>query len=170
MATLLIPLFLHCKITYLENLNTTDLLECMQETKVTALVGVPQLFNLIQQRIYTMLKDLPFYARIPLFSLMNLLWIIRKHLNINPSKLLFAKLHKSFGGNLKFVVSGGAKLESDVAKFFLKLGFNLYEGYGLTETSPIVTINTNKIKKIDSVGTAIPDVKIKINEPDKALM
>jgi long-chain acyl-CoA synthetase len=166
MATLLIPLFLHCKITYLENLNTTDLLECMQETKVTALVGVPQLFNLIQQRIYTMLKDLPFYARIPLFSLMNLLWIIRKHLNINPSKLLFAKLHKSFGGNLKFVVSGGAKLESDVAKFFLKLGFNLYEGYGLTETSPIVTINTNKIKKIDSVGTAIPDVKIKINEPD----
>jgi long-chain acyl-CoA synthetase len=78
-------------------------------------------------------------------------------------RLIFSKARGRLGGNLKYAISGSAALNADVAKFIDALGIQVYEGYGLTETSPIATANYPGHRKIGSVGRAIPEVKVVID-------
>lgn len=78
-------------------------------------------------------------------------------------KLVFSKVRDRFGGRLKYAFSGGAALSREVAEFIDNLGIMVYEGYGLTETSPIATANSPAGRKIGSVGRAIPGVRIEID-------
>ncbi len=78
-------------------------------------------------------------------------------------KLIFSKIRERFGGRLKYAVSGSAALNADVAKFIDSLGIEVYEGYGLTETSPIATANYPGHRKIGSVGLPVDKVKIVID-------
>jgi long-chain acyl-CoA synthetase len=78
-------------------------------------------------------------------------------------RLVFAKVRKRFGGRLKYAFSGGAAISKEVAEFIDNLGILVYEGYGLTETSPIATANWPGARKIGSVGKAIPGVRIEID-------
>lgn len=77
-------------------------------------------------------------------------------------KLVLGKIHDATGGRIKVFASGGAPLRADVCEFFLSAGFTLIEGYGLTETSPVITINPPERPKVGTVGTAIRDVEVKI--------
>ena len=78
-------------------------------------------------------------------------------------KLVFSKVRERFGGRLKYAFSGGAAISREVAEFIDNLGITVYEGYGLTETSPIATANWPGSRKIGSVGKAIPGVRIEID-------
>jgi long-chain acyl-CoA synthetase len=78
-------------------------------------------------------------------------------------KIIFSKIRQKFGGQLKYAISGSAALNTEVAKFIDALGIMVYEGYGLTETSPIATANYPGTRKIGSVGKPIPDVTITID-------
>lgn len=77
-------------------------------------------------------------------------------------KLVLGRIHDATGGRIKVFASGGAALRADVCEFFLAAGFTLIEGYGLTETSPVITINPPDRPKVGTVGTAIADVELKI--------
>ena len=79
-------------------------------------------------------------------------------------KLIFSKVRERFGGRLKYAISGSAALSREVAEFIDALGIEVYEGYGLTETSPIATANCPGNRKIGSVGKAIPGCKIVIDK------
>ena len=79
-------------------------------------------------------------------------------------KLVFSKVRARFGGHLKYAFSGGAALSRDVAEFIDGLGITVYEGYGLTETSPIATANCPGNRKIGSVGRPIPGVRVVIDK------
>lgn len=166
MVTLLIPIFSRGRITYLSSLKSEDILRCMQEAKVTVFVGVPQFFYLFYQNILLKLGALPFYVRWLLYGIINLGSELHRLTKLNLNKILLRKIHSSFGKNFKYFISGGAKLDNTVEIFLHKIGFTLIQGYGLTETAPIVTFNLPNKIKIGSVGTAIPDVQIKIIEPD----
>ncbi|MCI0673187.1 MAG: AMP-binding protein, partial [Myxococcaceae bacterium] len=78
-------------------------------------------------------------------------------------KVVFSKVRARFGGRLKYAFSGGAAISKEVAEFIDNLGITVYEGYGLTETSPIATANFPNNRKIGSVGKAIPGVRVEID-------
>lgn len=78
-------------------------------------------------------------------------------------KLVFSKVRDAFGGKLKYAFSGGAAISTEVAEFISAVGITVYEGYGLTETSPVVTANTKSGRRLGSVGRTIPDVSVEID-------
>ena len=148
MVTLIMPLLLGAKVTYCLSFKSGDLSQIIQEARVTILVGVPQLFSLLHKAIFDRIKKIPSV--------------------LQPFILPFIriKLHRKFG-SLRLSVSGGARLEPKVGKDLTSLGLKLIEGYGLTETSPVVTFNPLDKVKFGSVGKPIPDVEIKISNPDR---
>jgi len=167
MATCLAPLLLGGEIAYPLRLSAKDITSYMKDTKTTILVGVPQIFMLFHHSIKEEMRRLPFLLKPFLAIFSGSLHLMRKYLKINFSKHLFSKAHKAFGGHLRFMISGGARLDADVAGDFFKWGFTILEGYGLTETSPIATFNPPAKQKIGSAGKAVPGVEIKIIGADK---
>ncbi len=168
MITLITPLFCRARVIYISSFRSDELLNLMREAGVTVLVGVPQLFFIFYTNILERIKKIPFGLRIFIYALREILWQVRRISGINLSKLVFSKLHQPFGKTLRFFACGGAKLNEAAARYLNKIGFTILEGYGLTETSPVVTFNPLKKQKIGSVGRVIPDVELKINNPDAA--
>jgi len=166
MTTLLIPLFLGMKITYPMTLRSEELLQCMRDTEVTCVVAVPQFYYLIHNNIKKTLAEQLFWLRWIFIFVLEIAFFVREKIHFNLAKILFTKIHQQFGKQLRFFVSGGAKLDTKINKFFFKLGFTILEGYGLTETSPVVAFNPLTKLKIGSVGKLIPQVEVEIVDVD----
>ena len=151
MVNLIMPLLTGATITYLPSgFRPQELSQVIKEAQVTILVGVPQLFSLLHAGISEKLK------RIPRFLMPLALIFIRR------------KVSKNFGTALRYLASGGARLEPKIARDLTKWGLKISEGYGLTETSPIVTFNPLKKVKFGSAGKPIPGVQIRILNPQSS--
>lgn len=86
---------------------------------------------------------------------------------LDVSDLFFGKIKKAFGGSIRLIISGAAGIDSDVIKNMNRFGIRTFQGYGLTECSPIVICNSDKDNKYDSIGKPIPYVEAKIDNPDE---
>jgi long-chain acyl-CoA synthetase len=167
MCTFLVPLFLGATITYPPGMKGPELISTMKEKGVTALVAVPQLLELIRNGIMKRFREMPAMVSVPLLLFLRICGGLRKGADINLGKVIFASAHKAFGGRFRFFASGGARLDPGVKDDLEALGFTVLEGYGLTETSPVVTFNPVKKRKSGSVGRPLPGADIKILSPSE---
>ncbi|HXV69416.1 MAG TPA: AMP-binding protein [Nitrospira sp.] len=168
MATGLIPLLLGARVTFLPSLKGPLLLQCLREAGITILVGVPQVFAMMRRAIAEGIDRRPRAMRMLITVLMACVYLVRRRTAINPGRILFGSVHHHLGPSLRLLVSGGARLDPDVARFFISLGFTLLEGYGLTETAPVVTFTSPARMKPGSVGSPIPGVAVRIANPDSS--
>ncbi len=168
MLNLLFPLLLGSKIIFPLNFNLDELVDCVKKNNVTVFIGVPRIFTLLHKKIKNNLDAVAFLKRQLLNVFLTATLLLRKHLRINLAKSILAQLHQKFGTQLRTMASGGAKLNAQVARDFYKWGFSIWEGYGLTETSPVLTFNIPENFKIGSVGKPLPGVELKIHQPDQA--
>ncbi len=164
---LLVPLMVGAEITYLDELTADRLGEALNNGRVHAMVGVPALFQLLHRRLTQELAARPRVVRAAVQAAMALHGELRNRTPFNVGKLLFWPIHNRFGGRLRLLVSGGSALTEEVHTAFHELGFDLTEGYGLTEAAPVlaVTLPENK-RRSGTVGPAIPGVEIRIDKPD----
>ena len=162
MTTLLLPLYLGATVVFLDKLTPEDIMEKLKRYKITFLVGVPRLYQLFHRRIMEEINK---------NKLAQFLYkLMKKVENPRIRKLVFKKIHDTFGGNIKFMVSGGAKLPVEIAKDFFIFGFKVIEGYGLTETSPIISFNPPDRIKLGSVGLPIEGVQVRTTEEGEIIV
>ncbi len=166
MATLLYPLFIGARIIYPKTIKSAELIDILRDQGVSVVVGVPELFNNIHKGISGKINELPLSAKTMLRAITHICWFLRKKTGINLSRLVFHSVHERFGISLRYLISGGARLDPKVGGDFEKFGFTILEGYGLTETSPIVTLNPPEKNKIGFVGKPIEGVEVRIMNPD----
>lgn len=165
MSTFLVPLFLGAAITYSQSLKGPDITASMKDNGVTILVGVPQLLEMIRNGIMDKFKKLPAPAPLLMKTLLKVSGSLRKKTDVNISKAILKPVHNALGSRFRFFASGGAKLDPEVMKDLEALGFTVLEGYGLTETSPVVTFNPMSKRKPGSAGKPLPSAEIKIISP-----
>ena len=162
-----LPLSVGASITYSRSLKSKEMIEDARDTEPTVMLAVPLLLEKMLLGIRKRLQDSPAHLKglMLLFrGSAGLLNSIRKRLG---GKLLFKSLRERMGfGRLRFFVSGGAALLPWVQIGLEDLGFVLLQGYGLSETSPVLTLNPLQDARLGSVGLPIPEVEIKIADPD----
>lgn len=161
MANLLLPLSAGARVVYLESLNTTELLRALRERHVTAFAVVPQFFYLIHERILKDVKARGTMAARGIGLLMRLNRTLRKA-GINAGRLFFRQIHDIFGGDMRYLVTGGSRFEPQIAHDFYALGIDVLQAYGLTETSGGAFVNPPGDIVIGSVGKPLPGVEGRI--------
>src|SRR5205807_3255476 len=141
--------------------------DALNTGRIHAMIGVPALWQLLHRRLPQELASRPRAVEAAIQAAMALHGELRNRTPFNVGKLLFWPIHNRFGGRLRLLVSGGSALPEEVQKAFHELGFDLTEGYGLTEAAPVlaVTIPENKLKA-GGVGPPLPGVEIRIADPD----
>lgn len=154
------------------NDEVPSLINNLPQIRPTVLVAVPRIFNRIYDGVNKQMAEKPaflrnlFYSGIAAATKKNngqSLGLLEGWKLAIADKLIFSKIRQKFGGRLRFVVSGSAALSTQVAEFIDALGIDVYEGYGLTETSPVVSVNYRGHRKIGSVGKPLDDVTVTID-------
>ncbi len=161
---MLCPLYCGASAHYARSLKTV--VDDIQKVKATILLGVPLLFDKMFKRIIKGIKEDKVKSKIvpPLVKLTNLISLIGVK---EIKKKIFHELHEKFGGAVRIFIAGGAAPDPLVAKGLREFGFLFIQGYGLTETSPILALNRTDNYKDDAAGIPLPRVHIKINQPDE---
>ena len=166
MACMILTLSIGATMTILNSLKGPDIVACMQETGVTVLVGVPQLLTALRRSIFEQIEKSPMPVRLLARLLLAVSGTMRRLTGRNIGRRLFGKVHAKFGPKFRLMASGGARLDPDVFSGLSNLGFMVIEAYGLTETSPAATFNPVGRQKAGSIGVPIPDVEVRIVDPD----
>jgi long-chain acyl-CoA synthetase len=145
--------------------------KAMREIRPTVIVGVPRVFEKIRQEVERRSALSPVKSRLLAWAVRlgarhadtvydgrqpsSLLWKL-------ASKLVYSKVREAFGGRVRVFVVGGAPLGIDTAKWFASVGIALWEGYGLTETSPVIALNTHLAHRMGSVGLPLANIELKL--------
>lgn len=154
-------------IYYSQSLKPKDLFNVIQDKKITFMVVVPAFLKLLKSSIESEVSQLSPFKKM----MFNLNYKLAKFIPFfSIRKLMFRFIHKKFGGKFKTCISGGAPMDITVAKFFERVGIRIFEGYGLSETSPVVSVNYKGHNKLGSVGQPLPGVQVRTDKKTGELM
>jgi long-chain acyl-CoA synthetase len=164
----LLPLSRGAQIVYLEEVNGENVSRALKRGQVTCIVGVPALWDLLKRRITSRFQEKSRFLDELVNALIDANYLLRDETPVNFGPLLFFPIHMAFGGRIRYLISGGSALSESTLKTFRGLGFNLNEGYGLTEAAPVLTVTRPDGRVVPgSVGQPLPGVEIRIHEPDR---
>ena len=158
----LYPLSRGSSIAFCEGIR--HIADNLKEYKASVMVSVPILFEGMYKKVMKTiekkgkLKTVQKGIKISQFLL---------KFGIDIRKKLFKEIHDTLGGNIRIFVAGGAALDPETEKGFNQLGFTLYQGYGLTESSPVISVEDDKYQRLGSIGKAFPSLDVKIEDPNE---
>jgi len=160
-------------ISYAESIDTVA--ENMLEVHPTLMVAVPRFYEKVYARVIDSISTSSKISQKIFWWAINVgkkaVFVKSENRNTGAildnqlkiaQKLVFSKLYEKIGGNLRFFVSGGAPLSKEIAQFFQAAGIPILEGYGLTETSPVISVNPLSKCKVGTVGPKLPNIEVKI--------
>ena len=134
------------------------------EYKPTVIVCVPLILESIHKKI---VKTIDKEGKTKLVNRMKKITNVLDKIHINVKEKIFKEIHDAIGGNVRLIVSGAAAMDSSLIKSFNEFGFKIYQGYGLTETSPVISVENDRNIKPGSVGKKLPSLEVKIYNPDE---
>jgi long-chain acyl-CoA synthetase len=168
-------------IHYAESIETV--VDNLSEVNPTILVSVPRIYEKAFARILDRVRESSLIRRLIFAACLRIGSRVSRRLQAGQAvegvlarahrvadKLVFAKLRATFGGQIRLMISGGAPLNRDIAEFFHAAGLLILEGYGLTETSPVISANLVENVRFGTVGHVIPDVDVRIAEDGEILV
>ena len=160
----LVPMAGGSTFSYVAEIKPAEISWMMNTTRPTVLVAVPRLLELLHNGIQQSVK-----TGGPMLKLIfRVLFALSRRKNGAKGHELFAKVHARFGGALRRIASGGSALEPSLGRSFQLMGFQVAEGYGMTETSPVLTVNPWHAIRFGSVGRPLPGVEVDLRPPADA--
>jgi long-chain acyl-CoA synthetase len=160
----LLAFYLGATTAYSEGLRRFA--ENLAETRATAVLGVPLLWHAVYKKIETAMAEKGMER---VNAAMKVAAFTEKYLGLNIRRLIFSAVLRKLGGCLRILISGGAAIDPDVAKGFRELGIEFLQGYGLTESAPIIAVNRNKAFRDNAAGLPLPSVDVRIAEDGEIL-
>jgi long-chain acyl-CoA synthetase len=159
-------LFRHVPIAYGDPQELIELLPIFQPTLMAV---VPRILEKVHERVLSQIAEMPSWKQTMVRELME---GQKSHRWLTPlvDRLMFAKLRERFGGRVQYLISGGAALRAATGQFFLDAGIAVNEGYGLSETSPVIAVNPPGQVRLGTVGTVVPGVEVKIDGDGELLV
>ncbi|MBN1925192.1 MAG: AMP-binding protein [Prolixibacteraceae bacterium] len=155
-GSMMTPLYVGSTMVICPSMQSSDLMKTFTDNTIGVFLGVPRLYELMYRGIKAKI-DKSFIGR----TLYKLVMVTK---NRKLGKKIFKKVHEGFGGRLEYMIAGGAALNKEVGTFFHALGFNILEGFGMTEAAPMITFPRPGKVKIGSTGQALPGLKVEIRE------
>jgi long-chain acyl-CoA synthetase len=150
------PLYRGASIVYLRTLKPSAIMAALNAEDIYVIMSVPRLMQLLKTTIERELEEKH------LSGVFHSLMTVAEKFPLGLRRIIFFPVQRKFGGNFTVFVSGGAPLDPEVFRFWSSMGFNVLEGYGLTECSPVLCVNTMERQVAGSVGPPLPGVQVKI--------
>lgn len=175
-----LPIMAGAMTTYARSIP--QLAEDLLEQKPTVLISVPRIYERIYNKVHEQLKTKPDFARKLFLAAVDIGWLYFENKQNRSSwkprllaqpilkRLVANKIQHKLGGRLRIAICGGAPLSETIAKTFIGLGIPLFQGYGLTETSPVISVNTANKNLPKSIGLPLQDVEVKFSESNELLV
>jgi Long-chain acyl-CoA synthetases (AMP-forming) len=154
MGSLVAPLYVGGTVHIAEGLNAETILKTLNDGKISIIIGVPRLYDTLAKGVMNKINGN--------FVMRSLFKTVKAIGSDKLSKAVFGSVHKKFGGHIEYLVSGGAALSKETAKIFKALGFYVLEGYGMTETAPMISFTRPGRRKIGCAGNPLPGIEVKI--------
>ena len=148
-------------VYYTTSLKPKDISDIMKEKKIEFMIVVPAFLKLLKAGIEKQIRNQSKFTQF-MFNLM--LQIAQFIPSYGIRKMMFKKIHDNMGGHFFGCISGGAPLDVEVGEFFRRIGIKVYQGYGLSETSPVVSVNIDKKNKLNTVGRPLRHFETHIDE------
>lgn len=165
---LLLPLSRGARVVYLDELTAERLEFGLKAGRITAMVGVPALWEMLERRVFSKVAERGRLVSTAFDLALEVNRALGRSVGADAGRLLFGAVHAGLGGHLRYLVSGGAALPERTHRVFSGLGLHLAEGYGLTEAAPVLTVaKAGPSARAGHVGKPVPGVEVKILEPGK---
>lgn len=155
-GSMMVPLYVGTTIVVVPSMQSADLMKTFADNETGVFLGVPRLYELMYRGIKAKI-DKSVVAR-------ALLWFVLKTKNRKLGKTIFKKVHDGFGGHLQYMIAGGAALNKEVGTFFYGIGFDIMEGFGMTEAAPMIAFPRPGKIRIGATGQALPGLTVEIHD------